>query len=159
MIFKLISLLCLLVAGTDSQVPDDSSNLFQCFRCRGLHFLHLNVRSLLPKISEIKIVAQQSNPAVICISESWLDSSITDEEIRIDNYNIIRNDRNRQGGGVCMYIRNNLAFNPRDDLQRPDLESIWCDLLLPRSKPILIGTVYRTQKSLKFVEYFDNVIS
>ncbi len=79
----------------------------------------------------------------------------------IDGYNIIRNDRNRHGGGVCMYIRSDLAFNIRIDLQTniQDLEAVWCDILLPRTKPILLGTIYRPQTHTRFVENFDDVLS
>ena len=39
------------------------------FNSRGLHFIHLNVNSLLPKIDEIRNIAKLSNVAVIGISE------------------------------------------------------------------------------------------
>ena len=75
------------------------------FRSKGLHFISLNARSLLPKISELRLFAQNAKPATICISETWLDDSITNAEIDLPGYTIERNDRNRHGGGVCLYIR------------------------------------------------------
>ena len=84
---------------------------FQCFLQKGLHFLHLNARSLLPKISELKIIAEKSRAAVISVTETWLDSSVTDQEIAIENYCVIPKDRNRNGGGVCTYIRSEIAFS------------------------------------------------
>ena len=39
------------------------------FNSRGLHFIHLNVNSLLPKIDELRNIAKLSNAAVIGISE------------------------------------------------------------------------------------------
>ena len=33
------------------------------------------------------------------------------EEANINGYSIIGNDRNRNGGGVTCYIRNDLCFN------------------------------------------------
>ena len=35
-----------------------------------------------------------------------LDSSIPNDEININGYDIVRKDRNRNGGGVALYIRN-----------------------------------------------------
>ena len=70
---------------------------------RGLHFLHLNINSLLPKIDELRLIAKNSNPAIIGITESKLDKSILDNEIKIDGYELKRSDRNRQGGGVACY--------------------------------------------------------
>ena len=37
-----------------------------------------------------------------------------DSEIEMDGYNILRVDRNRRGGGVVCYARNNLNFTKRN---------------------------------------------
>jgi len=75
------------------------------FKKRGLHFIHLNVNSLLPKIDEIRYVAQNTNAAVIGITESKLDDSILDSEIAINRYDVLRKDRNRKGQGIVFFIR------------------------------------------------------
>ena len=49
-----------------------------------------------------------TNAAIIGITESKIDSAIFDTEISIEGYNIIRKDRNRHGGGVVCYIRNDI---------------------------------------------------
>ena len=67
------------------------------FKYRGLHLLHLNINSLLPKIDEIRHIARLTNIAVIGISESKLDSVPT-SEIQIDKYDLLCCDRNRYGG-------------------------------------------------------------
>ena len=69
------------------------------FNSRGLHFIHLSGNSLLPKIDKLRHIAKLSNAAVIGISESKLDDSVLLSEIHIDNYNALRCDRNRHGGG------------------------------------------------------------
>ena len=48
---------------------------------------------------------------VIRINESWLDDSILDCELTIANYNLVRLDRNRHGGGILLYIRDTLSFS------------------------------------------------
>ena len=45
------------------------------------------------------------------MTESKLGRSVTNAEVNINGYSIIRNDRNRNGGGVACYIRNDLCFN------------------------------------------------
>ena len=48
---------------------------FEVFTRKGLHFIHLNINSLLPKIDELRYIAKNSNAAVIGISETkqhWL---------------------------------------------------------------------------------------
>ena len=129
---------------------------YKCFEKKGLHFIHVNTRSLLPKIDELRILARQTNTACLCISETWLDDTIFDSEIRIDNYTVRRNDRNRQGGGVCMYIRRDLAFNAVDELSH-DIEATWIELLLPKTKPIVCGVVYRPPDQTNFYELFESL--
>ena len=53
----------------------------ECFEKNGPHCLHLNVRRLLSKIDELKIIVQQSRTAVIAVTETWLDSSVLVNEI------------------------------------------------------------------------------
>ena len=75
---------------------------------KGLHFL--NTRSLLPKLSNIKLISQQTKAATICITKTWIDSTVTDNEIYIEGYNILCCDRDRHGhGGVCIYIRTDIT--------------------------------------------------
>ena len=120
--------------------------------------IHLNINSLIPKIDELRLIAKNSNPAIIGISESKLDKSILDNEIKIDGYELKRSDRNRQGGGVACYIRKDLSFNVREDFS-PDLENIFFDLLLPKSKPILVGILYRPPDSSGFLRKLNLAIS
>ena len=118
----------------------DSS--YECFQRKGLHFVHLNVCSLPLHLDEVQLLAHNTNAAVLALSETRLDSSIHDNEVVIPGYNLQKNDRKRSGGGDCMYIRNNLVFNRRNYLNCADLEFTAVDILLPKTKPILIG-VYR----------------
>ena len=81
------------------------------FKHRVLHFLHLNINSLLPKIDELRHIARLTNAAVIGIFESKLDDSVLTSEIQMDECDLLCCDRNRHGGGVACYIRNDLSYN------------------------------------------------
>ena len=124
-------------------------NDFKVFSKSGLHFIHLNINSILPKIDELRLIAHKSRAAVIGITESKIDDSVLYGEIMIDGYIPIRSDRNRQGGGVICYIRKDISFN-RIEI-KSDIEHIFLDLLLPNTKPILIGVVYRPPKQAGFL--------
>ena len=54
---------------------------------------------------------QSHKTTVLGITESKLDSSVTKMEVNINGCSIIRNDRNRRGGGVACYVKNDLCFN------------------------------------------------
>lgn len=135
------------------------SEIFECFKRKGLHIIHVNSRSIIYKMEEIKVLALKTKAAVICITETWLDNSVINSEIEIPGYNVIRKDRNKNGGGVCMYIKTCLAFNQRTDLEVEKLEAIWCEILLPKTKPIVIGCCYRPPKQNNFIELLEECIS
>ena len=91
------------------QFIDDKT--WEPLKTRGLHFCHLNVNSLLSKTDKFRDITNHIKPAILDITEPKLDSSVTNAEVNTNGYSIIRNDRNRNGGGVACYIRNDLCFN------------------------------------------------
>ena len=137
------------IPGISSLPSSAKDENVECFLKRGLHFIHLNVRSILPKMSELKIIALKSKAAVISLSETWLDSSVTDSEIYIDNYSVVRNDRDRHGGGVCCYVRNDIAFTARPDLNIMNDEiSFLLNFFYQRLNPLLLVLCIGHQNSL-----------
>ena len=118
--------------------------MYDCFRKKGLHFIHANARSLFNKMSEIRLLSRKTNAAVIAVTETWFDNSHTDSSVGIDGYCILRRDRKGHGGGVCVYIREDIPFNVRPDLFNDDLEDLWLEILLTKSKPIYVSVCYRT---------------
>ena len=80
-------------------------------KSQSLQFCHLNVNSLLSKTEELRDISNYIKPAILGITESTLDSSVRNSEVNINGYSVIRNNRNRNGGGVACYIRNDLCFN------------------------------------------------
>ena len=58
------------------------SNEWNVFRSKGIHLIHLNVNSLLPKIDEIRYIAERAKAAVIAITESKLDESFFNRKFK-----------------------------------------------------------------------------
>ena len=139
--------------ASDATLEDEEQ--CQCFKKRGLHFIHLNSRSLLPKMDELRLLVTRTNAAVIGVTETWLDGSVEDSEVEIPGYIIQRNDRRGTGGGVCIYVRSDLAFNPHPDLSMTDTETVWVEILLPKTRPILTGVCYRPPKQMGFYERLE----
>ena len=108
---------------------------------RGMHFPHLSINSLLSKIDELGYIARLTNAAIIGISESKLDDSVSTSEIQIDKYDLLRCGRNIHGGGVACYIRNYLSYNVKSYFPK-DIENIFYELILPNTKPVVVGTIY-----------------
>ena len=45
-------------------------------RVQGDDILYFNVRSLLPKLDDLRIICSLHSPDIVCITESWLDGSM-----------------------------------------------------------------------------------
>ena len=86
----------------------------------------------------------------IKISESKLDSSILNSEADVQSYDVIRLDRSKRGGGVACYIRKSLSYNYKSNFC-PNTESIFTDIFLAKSKPVLVGMLYRPPDKPRFI--------
>ena len=75
-------------------------NIWEPLDKKGLHFLRININSLVPKIDDLKSIANNTKAAIIGIIESKLDHAVPDLEVNLPGYDILRCDRNRNGGGV-----------------------------------------------------------
>ena len=110
---------------------------------------------MLPKIDELRNIAKLSNATVIGISESKLGESVLSPEIHIDNYNKFRCDQDRHGEEVVCYIRSDLSFDVIE------IENVFFEILLPNTKPLVVGIVYRPPSQSEFLEiispHFSNL--
>ena len=151
------------IASSDEKINNDAYKTdsvadWKAFNKRGLHLIHLNINSLLSKIDELREIARKTRATVIGITESKLDGSVLDGEINIDGYELVRSDWNRHGGGVACCIRSDISFNVRGDFSS-EIENIFFDILLPKTKPILIGILYRPPEQSKFLDNLSTSIS
>ena len=94
----------------------------------------------MPKIDELRALTLVHKPHLICIGETWLDNQILNTEICIDGYDIVRLDRNRQGGGVLIFVSKAFSYNLVHS-GSPELELIVLSLQSSQS-PITIGLFY-----------------
>ena len=152
--------LILLLSGDISLNPgpiqnDHLTENWKTFRNRGLHFIHLNINSLLPKIDKLREIVKISNPTVIGITETKLDSSISHSEISIDGYCVIRRDRNRKAGGVICYVTNKICYSTKNCISN-EIENIFIELLIPKTKPIKFGIVYKPPDQARFLEILSD---
>ena len=72
---------------------------------RGMHFIHININSFLPETDEVGYIANITNTSIIGISETKLDKTIWSSELEVDDYDLVRLDQSRRGGGVACYIK------------------------------------------------------
>ena len=53
---------------------------------------------------ELLVYMQDKPFDILTLNETRLDNCISDSEVKIPGYDIVRRDRNRNGGGVCNYV-------------------------------------------------------
>jgi len=87
------------------------------FNCRSSNcskWALTNIRSLCNKQNDFALFLDVESPDVVCVTETWLHADIPDSLLCCKGYNVIRCDRNGRGGGVAMFVRNNIKFSPVD---------------------------------------------
>lgn len=111
-------------------------------KARPFTIAHINIRALLAKFNDVKKEILYKNYTILAISETWLNSNINSAALQIDGYSFIRKDRigDTRGGGVGMYISNNIKFSIIQS--RNDIEQLWVSTKI-NGKVFLVGTIYR----------------
>ena len=122
---------------------------------RGFKMAFLNIVSLPKKIDEIWHSMSNKTIDLIAFNETRLDSSFTDNLIHLDDYDIIRKDRSRNGGGVCIYLRSSMNYKIRSDLIPSELEAVCVEITKPHSQPFIVTTVYRPPNASS--DFFDHL--
>ena len=126
-------------------------------KCNGLHFVHLNVRSITSKgkFENLKNQILESQAHFITISETWLVNKYDSKLINIPGYSFLRWDRNwssdgrniKKGGGLGIYIKSCLDFNEntfnKNNLSNSDIEMQWVEIIIKNMKRIILINVYR----------------
>ena len=87
-------------------------------------FYHWKVNGLMAhnfiKVSLLQTLSVANDYDTICLTETFLDSSVEndDDRISISGYNLLRADHpnNTKRGGVCIYYKGHLAIIKRNDL-------------------------------------------
>lgn len=91
----------------------------------------------------LRLKLQSQSLDVLALSETRLDDTLTDSQMSIEGYVLIRRDRHRGGGGIGMYIRNLIDFKISSDLSHPDLEFLCVEIKKPGVKPFIFSNWYR----------------
>ena len=111
----------------------------------------INVNSLFPKIEKIGFIVNKSKATRSGITEAKLDETIFDAGIYTEGCSIVRCDRGRKRGDVACYIKHDICCSAKNILSK-NIKVTFVDLLLPKTKPISIGTAFRSPKCTNFLQ-------
>lgn len=141
-----------------------SLKLKSCF-----NILCLNCHSIINKMDRLKILIQETDISfdVICLSETWLNSS-NDSLICLDGYRFLNKNRTKGvGGGTAIFINNSMDCLVRDDIfvlndgNDVTFESIATEINNQDGQNIIIINIYRppvTNVNL-FLDQFEDLMN
>ena len=127
--------------------------------------LNANIRSLGKKFDSFKDVLSCSKMQfeIIELVETWLKDKPFDY-FHLDGYSLEFNNRKLgKGGGVCLYIKNDMKYHVRNDLaviNHPEnVESLFVEIERTGLNNIIIGVIYRPPgQDIKEFNIFKEVL-
>ena len=136
----------------------------------GCKFIHLNCRSLYPKLSEIGQTFASFD--FVSLSETWLSHMYTDTIVQIPDKKVFRQDRvwknndglTKKGGGIAMYISPKWSPYATVDSDTTcstnDIEALTINVNKPGRRHMSIITVYRPPDGncLNFIATLTNFV-
>ena len=90
----------------------------------------------MPKLEELKIILNdRCSVNILGVCETFLTEEIDNSLLHIEGYNFERKDRGvGLGGGILIYISNQIQYKRRYDIEKDEIETIWIEVLIPNSK-------------------------
>ena len=103
----------------------------------------LNINSISNKFDQLRLLVD-GKVDILIITETKLDSTFPSSQFMIKGYSEpYRLDRNRNGGGVLIYIREDIPSKNLISHTLPsDIEGLFIELNLRNSKWLLFGTYH-----------------
>ena len=109
--------LAIKLSGDTEENPGPKANSCDC-----LYICHWNLNStcahIFIKLSLLRTYISVNKIDIICLSETYLDSSIPpdDDNLELPEYNLVRTDNptNTKRGSVCIYYHNSLPLKVID---------------------------------------------
>lgn len=142
---------------------ESTNNLLREIRVKNVNrliFGTLNINSLSSKFEQL-IVVIDNHLDVLIIQETKLDPSFSIDQFIMKGYTKpYRLDRNRNGGGVVIYVREDI---PSKELNKhnftKNIEGLFVEINLRKTKLLLFGTYHSThpEYGLNDCDYFEQV--
>ena len=109
------------------------------------NFLLNNVRGIKCKKTTLERIIEEENPVLVAIVETKLEK---EEKIELPGYKVTPVNRNEEGGGALLAIRNNLTnlVVSTNEYKQHGAEMVWIKLDNTKVK-IKIGVIYMPQES------------
>jgi len=132
-----------------------------------LNVIHVNIKSLVAKIDNLKLYISKTNVHVILVSETWLDEDLTDQMVHIPGYKLYRHDRKKlndrgndmRGGGVAVFVKCGLSVKIITKSAETDkIEFLFLELKTNHNT-VMLGCVYFPYASVSKFQPLKNALN
>ena len=136
------------ITFTVNSEPDSYSSL-KDLRCRNPNrviFAHLNINSIRSKFDVLRDMVTK-NIDILLISETKIDNSFPDAQFCMAGFSIpYRRDRTKFGGGILLYVREDIPSKLITPLVPIDIECVFIEINFHKKKWLVVGS-YNPLKS------------
>ena len=125
---SLIFLLLLICGDIDLCLGSQAQEILtDISKLRGIKLVHQNIRGLLSK-KDILETLFTNEKFILILSETHI-ASVNSELFQIPDFKFVQKNRIAgEGGGVALYLSNDLKWKRRTDLETEEIECIWVEV-------------------------------
>ena len=118
---------------------------------------YLNINSLRHKIIDLRHILSSAGLELVAISETKLSSEFPDVQFQIDGYQFppLRKDRDKHGGGLMVFVKNDIIAKCLTELEPKYIECICAELNISKENWIIF-VVYRPPE-YSLSEFFEKL--
>ena len=138
-----------LLDSINPRTIDMSDGNFDNLNITNCNIICYNINSLThgERINELKHISKTIEPKFLAIVESKLDDSVSENIYKIPGYSCEHRHRNRHGGGIVLYISNNIPYVRLKNIESKHVEHLSCEAIIHNEK-YQINVIYRPPNEL-----------
>ena len=145
--------------GGNKECNDSAISILNDLRLKNYNKViigHLNINSIANKLEQLKELVQ-GQVDILVITETKLDNSFPTEQLLMDGYHEpYRKDRDIHGGGVLIYVKENILSKELDKHNFPsDIEGMFIEINFRSCKWLLLGSYHPPHQSQTDQYYFN----
>ena len=137
---------------------------------KGFKTVHLNIRSIIKKIDQIKTLLFNSTIDILSISETWLKPHLNTKLVNLQGFETYRLDRRahaqskKRGGGLLLYVNNKHSSNCESledlNVSNENIEAQWILIHRPHCKNVVFCNLYHPPNGdlAKAIKYLDECL-
>ena len=147
--------LCILLARdiatnpcpNSTQPTLETKSFLKCLltNARSLKSQHKQGKAINNNIHHFQDLLYSEESDIVCVSETWLNSDISNSEILDERYEIFCKDRESRGGGVQLKV--NSLKSIREIKTDCNLEIVIVDILMDNYSHLIVCSCYRPPNS------------